>query len=191
MMTRKRGFTLLELLVIMGIIAAITGMGIYGLSRFQANTQVQTAANDTITLLRTVQNDARNSVSFVDDSSLDPSICSSNGNCVPDYYGVNFDSQGYHVYGCLQSGSNIVCPSQNEIEIDGVSFPGITFSYIGTACGYISFERLTGDIKDVNGNPLWTVSSNSICTIRISNTFGDNKSIEVNLLTNAIRDVGV
>lgn len=187
-MLKKPAFTLLELLVVMGVIAMMTGMGIYGLTRFQANTQVQTVTTDTLTLLRTVQNNAKNSISFATTPTAND-ICSSNNNCVADYYAVTFSSSDYQVFACQKSGSNITCPSQNNLNIQSVTYPDITFSYEGTGCNYIAFQRLSGDIIDVQGNPLWTESSNSLCSIKISNSYGDYRILEVNLTNNSVRDV--
>jgi type II secretory pathway pseudopilin PulG len=172
----------------MGIIAMMTGMGIYGLTRFQANSQVQTVTNDTLTLLRTVQNNAKNSVSFATTPTSND-ICSSNNNCSADYYAVYFSSSTYQVFACQKTGSNITCPAGNDLQLQAVKYPDITFSYEGTGCNYISFQRLTGDIIDVQGNPLWTESSNSLCTVKISNSYGDSRMLEVNLTNNSIRDV--
>lgn len=190
-MSKLKAFTLIELLVVMGIITMLFGLGAYGLTRFQANTRVQSSFNDVLSLLKTVQNNARNSVSFTNSSGFTPSICSSTGSCVPDYYGIKFSGNQYTVYGCLKSGNNINCPAQNDLGYKQLNLTGINITFTGQQCDYIVFQRLTADIIDVTGSPTWAPSANTVCNIRISNTEGDSRTIEVNLNTNVIRDATI
>lgn len=188
---KLKSFTLLELLVVMGIIAVLGGLGVTGLTRFQANTQVQTAFNDVFSILKTLQNSAENSIAFTNASAVTPKYCSSLGPCVPDYYGIKFTTNTYTVYGCLISGNNIICSNQNMIQLGGLNLSSVVYSFSGSQCDYILFQRLTGDIIDVSGDPTWSITANSICTLRISNSFGDSRVIEINLTSNSIRDAGV
>lgn len=188
---KLKAFTLLELLIVMGIIALMSGLGIYGLVRFQANARLESSFNDVLTAIKSVQNMSKNSTAFNNQSAINPTICSSNGICVPDYYSISFSSSGYRVIGCLVSSSNIICPNENTIEERMVTVGGVNIEYTGQQCEYIAFQRLTSDIKDIVGSPTWSESGNSLCNIRLFNDYGDQRIIEIDILSNSIRDARI
>ena len=188
---KLKAFTLLELLIVMGIIALMSGLGIYGLVRFQANARLESSFNDVLTSLKSVQNMSKNSTAFNNQSAINPTICSSNGVCVPDYYGIRFNSTGYSIIGCLVSTTNIICPDENVIEERLVTIGGVSIEFSGQQCEYLVFQRLTSDIKDVIGSPTWSESGNSLCNLRLFNDYGDQRIIEINILTNSISDVRI
>ena len=193
-MSKLRSFTIIELLVVMGIIAVMSGLSIYGLVRFQASTQVETVFNDVYSLFNTIENNARNSVSFKNASALTPNICITNDptNCVPDYLGIKFDQDSYKVYACLKSGvNNIVCSPENEIEVQKATINGVSFDYRDTQCDYIVYERLSADMIDVEGSPNWLAKATENCTLVISDSYGDSRAIQINLVNNNIKDVGI
>jgi prepilin-type N-terminal cleavage/methylation domain-containing protein len=187
-MTKFRAFSLVELLVVMGIIAMVSGLGIYGLIRFQANTRLQTKLGDINSVLSTIQNNSRNSTAFENNGNVDDRLCLNHINkCVADYIAINFSSSDYEVFACQRSGEIISCPNNNKLEsFRSVVVPDISISYRGNSCEYIAFERLTVDIIDVTGNPVWQESEHESCEIVISNEFGDQRIIVIDLQTNSI-----
>jgi prepilin-type N-terminal cleavage/methylation domain-containing protein len=56
----KPAFTLLELLIVMGVSAFLMGLGAFGLMSFQAEVDLQNAYSNIISDLKFLQNKARN-----------------------------------------------------------------------------------------------------------------------------------
>lgn len=179
---KQKAFTLIEILMVMGVIALIGAIGVYGLTRFRANIEVQTAFNDIFSLLKTLQNNARNSVS----------VNIGGNQFTPDYYSVKFENNNYTVYACNKSGPNIICPTNNALDTyRGIGIQNVTITYPAQQCEFIAFERLSGDIVDVRGGPNWDISGNTMCTILILNSVGDSRRIIVNLVNNTLEDAGI
>jgi prepilin-type N-terminal cleavage/methylation domain-containing protein len=113
----KRGFTLVEMSVVMGIIAVIVLIGITGLIGGRNNSIVNNAAEDLVTQVRDAQN---RSTSIVTDSA--------NPTTIPKGWAVHVNGSGYTLVAYTGSGANsltIDAPqysSSNNNLIGGVRY---------------------------------------------------------------------
>lgn len=177
---QKKAFTLVEMILAMGIIAFLIGMGSVALIRFRSVAKVERVHSDLISTLRTTQNSAENSkASFAKKDLFNLTISES----LPDYYMVYFENNNYSIYFCDKSGSGANCfPETQNLKSANLSGVDITV----TGCQGVAFERLTGNIVSIDSTG--AVSETGSCTIRIKATsLSSTRTIEVDFISNNIK----
>lgn len=168
----KKAFTLLEIMVVLGVIAFLFGLGTIALIRFRNYTQLTTSYNELVSSLKSLQNKAKNSVASSAISSDIP-------NAVPDLYTLRVENNSYDFFDCMILSDRLNCSTLSQQE--SVIMPsGVQLQIEG--CIGIAFERLTGNIDLVQTNgALFTADPTGSCTIRLTQTsLGDLRSIVVN-----------
>lgn len=180
----KSGFSLLELLIVMGVTAILMGLGVYGLLSFQYYTEVQSVYSDISSLLSTTRNKAQNgSISNAKLQSTNSIIDS-----VPDFYGVLFSSTIFpdgeygQVY-CDRSTSDAVVCAVEDQELS-FSVRG-SISVETTNCIGVLYETLTADIYRIfNVN---SIDSQGECTVDIDhNNSGASRVITISATNNVL-----
>lgn len=146
-MNKKDGFTLIELIVVMAIIAILIGLGIEGLLRFKSQVDLQTSGKQLITSLNLVKNSTKNDVRP-----------SSNIN----FKGFEFKFDGVsslnYLYSCSEVSAQVGggnewanCVSNEDFQNSIITSPlSLNLSNDVVAqvprCSSVFFESLTGDI---------------------------------------------
>lgn len=174
-------FTLIELIVAMGIAAVLTGLGVAGLNLFRQTIQFQQANLDFVSALRTVQNMARNSVSS--------QRLISQGTSLPqakvDGYAIFFTTSNYSIRYCIRQGgagnTQMNCSGVEQDNLKPREYADVQIFPANTnVCQGVFFERLTGDIRGMSqpiSNPLDTGS----CTILIDHINNASLSRQLNI----------
>ncbi len=147
----KKGFTLVELMVVMGIIAILISYSVVNLTSIQHTTYLGTTIDTFISDLKQQQ--------------LKAMVGDTEGRGVNDYYGIRFGTTDYalfHGASYSVSSSNPVIPLTSSIQFSNVTFPQ----------SRIVFEKGSGEIVG------FTVGSNTI-TLRNTVT-SEVKTITIN-----------
>ncbi len=169
-----KGATLLELIIVMGILAAIMGLGVYGLIKFQGTVELQSVYSEFVANLKTLQNKAKNSINT-----------SSTNDKAPFIYAIIFDQNTYTFYSCDKAtSSTLLCVEDSSIPEVDTSSKGVLISNPG--CNGMGFSRLTGDIVSINITN-FTFNSVGQCNYTLlHNNSQLSNSITVNLTNNSI-----
>lgn len=152
-MNNKKGFTMIELIVVMAIIAVLIGLGVEGLIRFKSLVEIQESGRQTISLMTLMKNSAKNDVR------------NPNGNINFRGYKLVFNpSNARFVYGCESTSilsntswtctyderlANVLLPNELPLKTESTLVGSVP------QCISVYFESLTGDIL------IETVSTNS------------------------------
>ena len=149
-------FTLVELLVVLGIVGVLFGTGLYGMSQFRSSMEADQGTNQVLSILRAEQNKAKNNV-VVESDLLSKIAITDYSNYV---FGIRFHFDGiggmfksicWRAIGDLNWVLNANCTaSPQSVMVNG---PGVTFSTSvggGTACEDVVFENLSEKIIIVN-----------------------------------------
>lgn len=169
-MSKLTAFTLIELLVVLGIIAVVTGLSFQGLLVFRQTAQFQQAESDFISLLRSTQNKARNSVAST--------ALIKQGNTLPqaqvDGYALVFATENYSQQYCFgvntANGLQYDCTGDENPNLKPQEYAEVSINPTDTSkCRAIFFERLTGDISALSAEYAKPVNTGS-CTIVINHT---------------------
>jgi type II secretory pathway pseudopilin PulG len=169
-----KAITILESIIVMGIIAILLGISTYGLVQFRSTIELQNAYADVISALQTLQNRARNAVSVTNGTTT----------TIVDYTSMEFLSTSYDFQACTKAGTRATCRDE-ESTITPTEISNITFS-IASECAVIGFARLTGDIVTIDTNGVITTEGN--CTIRlIHNQTSTAKELYIDLTSNNIK----
>ncbi len=187
---RKKAFTLVEAMVVMGIMALVLSFGTVGVIRFRDYIELQNGFSDISTYIRTVQNMARNSVSYDNVGGVP---------VVPDYYSIFFTANDFSLLACNDTGViNRVNCTQVTRDIQAPNFSKVGFSF-GGDCGnrrLFGFERSTVDLMTYQGavNQSGNLSltngvkqSTGSCTIIVTHSRSNSsRNITLNLTENSI-----
>lgn len=179
------GYTLLEAIVVLGIIAALASFGIYGLVTMRQSIQIQQSHSEFVSTLRHVQNLARNSVA----SQV---LIAQTGNplaSLVDGYAIYFDSPtNYSIRYCKTSGTSMDCRSIEQANVKSASYADISvYPLGGSNCRGIFFERLTGNISGMS-NALSNLDDIEVCTIRAThNSTRNYREITIDFAGNSIK----
>jgi prepilin-type N-terminal cleavage/methylation domain-containing protein len=170
-MKKIKAFTLIELIMVMAIIATLAIMGVYGLTRFRGFLELQTSYNDIVSIIKTIQNSARNSIQLNDGTT-------------PEYYTISFTDNKYSLLSC-NNANCISVSSSTDIQIG--SSPRVVV--VNENCSNIAFGRLTGNIVSINISGSSIIDSSISCrfTIRNLDTL-DERILLVDLAKNIIID---
>lgn len=182
----QKGFSLLELIIVMAVIAVVMGLGWSGLMSFRATAEMQNAYSELVSVIKTEQNKAKNSVS------------SGNDGVTPYFYSLFFVDNKYYAFNCGDTRDQL-SPTSNSIRC--VKNPDVTFRQLpadikivpDSKCSGLGFAKLTGKFTSftlpVTATNLDTVTSfnamydqTGMCGIKIKHDLiPTEKIIEVNL----------
>ncbi len=170
----KNAFTLIELMVVFGIIALTLGLSIFGLSRFRANVELNSSYTNVISLINESRNKATNAFGSSTGGTLQQK----------DLFGINFQSTSVQpiectansdgsVYSCLNSASGLISLSNMEITVVGCS-------------ARFGFKRLSQDFIALD--TVGSVQSTGTCSVEIRHLFTNEvKTITINLVENSYK----
>lgn len=187
-------FTIVELMVVIGVVAVMTSLGIGGMIAFRQTVQLQEATSGFISTLRSVQNMARTSSlsQYVVKTGCTVSspICRR-----PDGYAIYFDSvDNYSINYCVDvsfAGADRITCGVEELSVKPAEFNGIQVYPIGSNasdCLGIVFERLTGNITAISMQDLALPIESGVCEIGMELVgTGRIYKVEINLAENSIR----
>jgi type II secretory pathway pseudopilin PulG len=171
---KLKGTTLLELIIVMGVIAAVFGLGIAGLIKFQGTAEVQSVYSDFISNIKTLQNKAKNSVNAAATHDKAPYV-----------YAVIFNQNKYTFYNCDKATSTtLICTEDTSNPEVLLSIKHSTLSNQG--CDAVGFTRLTGDIISINTTN-FTYNTTGACSYTFLQTSAQvTKDVNINLTSNSI-----
>lgn len=176
-----KSFTLVELLVVMGIIAVLAGLGIVGMLTFQRVVEVDGATQEFIGNLKTYQNMAINSASSRVYSSGSGQLAGR-----VDGYAVQFGDGGYELRYCLDAddvNGNFDCQGVEIAEPKSSQYSQVNFATTSD-CSLILFERLSGLVYAMNSD-FAAPDSTGICEVQITHSaVGVPRTVEINLTEN-------
>ncbi len=148
---KKRGFTLIEVVVAMSIFATLSGIVTINLLHAQSKTSLDTELNSLLAEIKSQQ-------------TLAMSGSMQNGSA-PTEYGIYFDSTSYTLFAgstyTANNPTNFVISLDNNVTFTSVTFPSNT----------IIFQRASGEIANFNS------SQNQII---LTNQGGETKTITLN-----------
>lgn len=171
-----KGFTLLELLVVMAIAAVVIGLGLVGMNLFRQTTQFQQAEVAFIADLRAAQNSARNSVSsqVLVDAGNTPIQAQVDG------YALFFSNDNYSIHHCFEQvtafATQYDCGTVEEPDLKAGDFLDIEIRPLDfNKCRGLFFSRLSGNISAME-NTLDTLDDVGVCEIRIQHLYNGSLS---------------
>ncbi len=164
-----KGYTLLELIIVMSIIAIITLLGVSGFVSYRSYVQLESAYSDFVTGLKLQRNKALNSVSYNHPDSVSLTVD------VPDFYAVNMTNSSFKFYYCNKIGSSNYAICKEDLNSKALVLPN-TIQFQPQDCEIIAFQRGTGDIYHIDKSAIDTESgvfedtpSNITCSANITN----------------------
>jgi prepilin-type N-terminal cleavage/methylation domain-containing protein len=184
--TKRKAFTLLEVMIVMSVIVAMLSIGTYSLIRFRNYTIFQSNYRDFISNIKSVQNSARNSV-------ISPKKYNTTGEPIlstVDAYMIYIENSEYSAYYCnygTPKDSVFLCGKESELINIEVS-EKVTISSID--CLGVGFKRSSGDIFLITAAlqvPQYNYSTTGTCVVKVEEKdFGSSKTIAINATTNTI-----
>lgn len=173
-----KAFTLLELIVVMGIIVLSLGLTVIGITRFRYSIELQNGYSDIFSYIQNVENRSRNSVSS---EALYNSTGSYNES-VPDYYVLHFQDDNFSLQACNLNGSRLICLSEEE-NVKAERFSSVT---IASTCEYVGVHKRDADIVRVDSQSFET-SDTGICTVVVGHkSISRTYTIILDLVSNSI-----
>jgi type II secretory pathway pseudopilin PulG len=170
-----KGFTLIELMLIMGVIAFAMALSIVGLTRFRANIELNTIHTNIISMINDMKNKSTNASSESSNGVLTIvdmfGIMTGSGDVYPMQCDGNSD---FTIYSCIT-------PSDiSRIILGSVRLSG------GTCPTRIGFKRLTSDLVTISSTG--GVSNTGTCTVLLQHSFtNETKTITIDLVRNSYK----
>ncbi len=184
------GFTLVELLVVMLIIAVLFGLGLGGLVSLRYSSELDLAYSEFVSMLQTLQNEARNS--SVSKALLAAGASVDQGGV--DGYAILFQTGNYSTRYCFET----LLVGNPGFDCSGVEIASAKSAAAGNvrvtpldsaACSAIVFERVSGDIYGLP-SPVSAFVDAGTCLIELHhNVSGVTRQIAVDLTTNNFREI--
>lgn len=190
-MLHTKGFTLLELLVVMAITAVLTALGVYGMSFLRQTIVLEGAAQELVANLTKAQNLARNSVlRQTDFQNLQQGVGS---NPLDSFagYALVFSNSSYQLNYCSFVGSSkqtYDCQTVVSDTVKAAQYVDVVVSVTPVECSAIIFSRLEPNILNMN-DTIDVPLTGTQCQIelRLGTASGDiNKVITVDTLYDTI-----
>lgn len=171
-----KAFTLIELMLIMGVIAVAMALSILGLTRFRSAIELNTAYTNVISYLNDIKNKSTNAFGTTSNGVLLSEV---------DFFGVSFEGKDVTALNCNGNFdfSNYSCTS--SLETGALNLGNITTSI--TTCGNrIGFKRLTSDL--VSLNTTGGLITTGTCELQLQHSFtNETKTITIDLVRNTYR----
>lgn len=155
-MKNKPGMTILEILIVLLIFGVIMSLGFQSIMEYRKSVEFQSANQEFLSLVQTVENMARNNVISPTSNQTDLFANQLDGYLIKfnyrsssplNIYMCSFDNFN-RLYSCLPSSVQIKNYPNIEIDDDNQNY-----------CDGIYFKNLTTDIKLLNYNSLGNIST--------------------------------
>lgn len=184
-----KAFSLLEMIIVLAVLAAIMGLGWSGLINFRSTAEMQNAYSEMVSVIKTEQNKAKNSVS------------SGSSGTTPYFYALFFSNDKYYAFNCGDSRTpslsttNIRCTKDETVNFR--LLPSEIELVPDASCAGIGFTKLTGKFASFTlpiTESLETVTSfdtiynlSGQCNIKIRhNSISAERTIGINLDINSL-----
>jgi prepilin-type N-terminal cleavage/methylation domain-containing protein len=186
-----KAFSLFEIIMVMAIVAILMGLGWSGLMTFRATSEMQNAYSELVSVIKTEQNKAKNSLSAGTEG------------VTPDHYSIFISGNQYFAYNCRKTSTvnnNVRCTKDStfiarilpqDITINPSSNTAATpfckgIGFTRLTGKFVSFEAVPDNLNDVNAFDT-TFKGEGICTIKLFHTMVNaEKNIELNLDINSL-----
>lgn len=186
-----KAFSMLEIVLVLAVLAILMGLGWTGLINFRSTAETQNAYSELVSVIKTIQNRANNSVS------------STSTGVIPDFYVLFFSQNKYYSFNCCYNSScsrasastTVRCtkdttlsyrqlPADIRITPDS-NCAGIGFGKLNGK--FTTFSLPTGTNLDSINSFGSTISQNGTCNITLShNLISSKRTIEFNLNNNSL-----
>jgi len=175
---KQKGFTLLELIVVMVITSILLSGGILALIRLRESTKVNRAVDDFVSESKTYLSRARNSTLTKEEVDLlsngkDYKCTDLTGDFVPDAMGIRFSNKEYEFIKCIENEQSFTydyccVKSTSNLYNDNLKDPNI--EYLAN-CEGVLFEYSTGTVKSFASQDIGAIKSESnSCTVTITHS---------------------
>jgi type II secretory pathway pseudopilin PulG len=162
----KKAYTILELLIVMGIVSVTVALSIYGMLQFRRLAEADQAVTDIVSSIKETKNRAKNNT-IDTKNNLDLSILVKNNFG----YLLKFDTDQVTRYTCTKLRTatwNAISTTQcitNKEELKKSSFSNIGFESATPGCDGFLLENLTEKISITNVNVI--NAGITACTINV------------------------
>ncbi len=183
-----KAFSMLEIIIVLAVLAIIMGLGWSGLITFRSTAEMQNAYSELVSVIKSEQNKAKNSVSSKSDGTT------------PYFYALFFANNKYYAFNCGDNNTpnniaqNVRCTKDTTVifrllPVDIKLTPD-------TGCAGLGFTRLSGRFASIAlpANDLESIASfdttysySGTCNIKITHSqLTTEKLIEINLNTSNV-----
>jgi len=185
-----KAFSLLEMIIVLAVLAILMGLGWAGLINFRSTAEMQNAYSELVSVIKSEQNKAKNSVSSKSDGTT------------PYFYTLFFANNKYYAFNCGDNNTpNNIAQNVRCTKDTSVIFRQLPTDIVVTpssGCAGLGFTRLSGRFASIAlpANNLETISTfdttytfSGTCNITLSHTqIQTQKTIDINLNTNNVSD---
>lgn len=169
-MHKLKGFTFIELIVVMSIITVVTFLGVFGFTNYRSYIQLESTYLDFLSGLKLQRSKAVNSVAY---NSPNATVISTNA---PDFYGVYMFQSTFRFYYCNKIGSTQYVVCQQDLNSRALVIP-TTIQFLVGSCQVIGFAKGSGDIYHIEDAAIFDGGGiyedipafGSVCNINIVN----------------------
>ncbi|GAB4284864.1 MAG: hypothetical protein Kow0081_2290 [Candidatus Dojkabacteria bacterium] len=186
----KKAFTILELVVVLGVISVIIALGSYGIIIFRDSIRIDNAYNDLLSYIQNVQNLAINSSVYpFNAGSFDSSV--DEPPTPPEYYAILFGENDFNLFSCSSGASGSL--NCNRIELNDLEEYN---AKISAGCSAVVFRTSTIDIADANVIDQTNLTATLVfddtlteCTIEVfDDSSGTRKDLTINFGNNSFNE---
>lgn len=169
-----KAFTLIELMLMLGVIALTLALSIIGLTRFRASIELNTTYTNVVSFISEIKNKSTNAFGTTTGGVLNP----------VDLFAVSFNSGAVSALDC---DGNFDFTSYSCVASTGQSVNTGSVAVSITGCdNRIGFKRLTGDLVALNVNG--AIQSSGVCTVQLQHSFTNElKTITIDLVKNTYK----
>lgn len=185
---KLKAFSMLEMVIVLAIIAVLMGLGWTGLINFRSTAEMQNAYSELVSVIKSQQNKAKNSVSSKSDGTT------------PYFYALFFANNKYYAFNCGDNNTpnniaqNVRCTKDSTVIFR--LLPADIKLVPDTGCTGLGFTRLSGRFVSLAlpANNLDSISTfdttytySGVCNIKISHTqISTERLVEINLNTSNV-----
>jgi type II secretory pathway pseudopilin PulG len=171
-----KGFTLIELMLIMGVIAVTLALSILGLTRFRSGIELNTAHTNIISYISEIKNKSTNAYGTTNNGVLQSTV---------DFFGVSFVGNDVTALNCDGNFDFSTYSCSNATEQPPIDLGSVTMTI--TTCGNrIGFKRLTSDLVSLNTSGGLIVTGT--CSLQLRHSFtNETKTITIDLVKNTFK----
>lgn len=176
-------FTILEIVISLSIGGLLIGLGLAGFYYFSRSTEFNQARSEIFLTIRDVQNRARNSVGFNNNSPLTSQV---------EGYALFFNPTALELRYCSAAANNTVsCSQVLTTNVVSAQFDNLNFN-APAGCNIIFFERITSNIYALTAaGSLFNKQDNGTCNINFNHALDANltKGVRFNLTNNSFSEI--